>query len=316
MTLADRKSRMERMMSRGETMVETGMYQGSLTALITPMDTDGRIDFGVATKLIERQIKAGTSGLVPAGTTGESPTLSHEEHGQIIAHCVETSNGRVPVMAGAGSNSTSEAVQMAKHAHAVGANSLLVVVPYYNKPTQEGLYRHFMAIADATPLPMYLYCIPGRSVVDLTPETLGRLGEHPNIVGVKDATANMARPIAVRRHVKKPLNQLSGDDNTVVSFLAAGGDGCIGVTSNVVPDLCAQMHAAWNEGRVKDAIALQDRLSPLHDAMFMESNPGPVKYAMSRLGLCAATLRLPLVEPQDATRKAIDAALRSLDLLD
>ncbi|MBS0982671.1 4-hydroxy-tetrahydrodipicolinate synthase [Gluconobacter cerinus] len=316
MTLTDLESRMVRMMSRGKAMVETGMYQGSLTALITPMGTDGRIDFEVATKLIERQIEAGTSGLVPAGTTGESPTLSHEEHGQIIAHCVETSNGRVPVMAGAGSNSTSEAVQMARHAHSVGASSLLVVVPYYNKPTQEGLYRHFMTIADATPLPIHVYCIPGRSVVDLTPETLGRLAQHPNIAGVKDATANLVRPIAVRRNVKKPFNQLSGDDNTVVSFLAAGGDGCIGVTSNVVPALCAEMHSAWQEGRIEDAIEIQDRLSPLHDAMFMESNPGPVKYAMSRLGLCNATLRLPLVEPQEATRKAIDAALRSLDLLD
>ncbi|EHH68547.1 4-hydroxy-tetrahydrodipicolinate synthase [Gluconobacter morbifer] len=292
------------------------MYQGSLTALVTPLHTDGRIDYDAAARLIERQIAGGTTGLVPAGTTGESPTLSHEEHSRIVAHCVEVSNGRVRVMAGAGSNSTSEAVGMAKHAHSVGADSLLVVVPYYNKPTQEGLYRHFMTIADATPLPMYLYCIPGRSVVDISPQTMGRLARHPNIVGTKDATANMARPIAVRRAVGHRFNQLSGDDNTILSFMAAGGDGCIGVTSNVVPHLAADLHCAWQEGRTSDAIALQDRLSPLHDAMFMESNPGPVKYAMSRLGLCNPTLRLPLVEPQDATRQAIDSALKSLDLLD
>ncbi|QDH16182.1 4-hydroxy-tetrahydrodipicolinate synthase [Swingsia samuiensis] len=296
-------------------MAQQGTYQGSLTALITPMHEDGRVDFDAATRLIEHQIENGTTGLIPAGTTGESPTLSHTEHNQIVEHCVKTANGRALVMAGAGSNSTSEAVGMAKHAHAVGADSVLVVVPYYNKPTQEGLYRHFMTVADATPLPLYLYCIPGRSIVDITPETMGRLAKHPNIVGTKDATANMARPIAVRRHVNKEFTQLSGDDNTVLSFLAAGGHGCIGVTSNVVPKLSSDMHKAWQEGRISDAIALQDKLSPLHDAMFMEANPGPVKYAMSRLGFCSPTLRLPLVEPQEATRTAIDAALRSLGLL-
>lgn len=303
-------------MIEGATMADTSMYQGSLTALVTPMHTDGRIDFDVSAKLIERQIEAGTTALIPAGTTGESPTLSHEEHARVVAHCVETANGRVRVMAGAGSNSTSEAVLMAKHAHSVGADSLLVVVPYYNKPSQEGLYRHFMTIADATPLPLFLYCIPGRSVVDISVATMARLGEHPNIVGTKDATANMARPIAIRRAVDKSFNQLSGDDNSVLSFLAAGGDGCIGVTSNVVPHLCADMHLAWQEGRIEDAIAIQDHLTPLHDAMFMESNPGPVKYALSRLGLCNATLRLPLVEPQEETRRAVDDALRALELLD
>lgn len=303
-------------MTEGGRMTDMSLYQGSLTALITPMHEDGHIDFDVATKLIERQIDAGTTALIPAGTTGESPTLSHEEHAKVVAHCVETAGGRVRVMAGAGSNSTSEAVEMARHAHSVGADSVLVVVPYYNKPSQEGLYRHFMTIADATPLPMFLYCIPGRSVVDISVETMRRLAEHPNIVGTKDATANMARPIAIRRAVKKSFNQLSGDDNTVLSFLGAGGDGCIGVTSNVVPHLCADMHLAWQEGRVEDAIAIQDHLTPLHDAMFMESNPGPVKYALSRLGLCTSTLRLPMVEPREDTRRAVDAALRGLELLD
>lgn len=291
-------------------------YHGSLTALITPMKKDGTLDEQAATRLIERQIQGGTTGLIPSGTTGESPTLSHEEHGRVIEHCVEVATGRALVMAGAGSNSTHEAVGMARHAHKVGADALLVVVPYYNKPTQEGLYRHFMTVADATPLPLWLYCIPGRSVVDLTPETLGRLAKHPNIVGTKDATANLTRPIAVRREAGAEFNQLSGEDGTILSFLAAGGHGCISVTSNVVPDLCSQMHRLWQEGKVQEAIALQDRLMPLHDALFAETSPAPAKYAMSRLGLCESTLRLPMVEPTEATKKRVDAALHSLGLLD
>ncbi|QDH25722.1 4-hydroxy-tetrahydrodipicolinate synthase [Neokomagataea tanensis] len=292
------------------------MVRGALTALVTPMQADGAVDYAAFARLIEHQVKGGASGVIPAGTTGESPTLSHDEHRRVVAQCVEIVAGRFPVMAGAGSNSTSEAVDMARHAHSVGADSVLVVVPYYNKPTQEGLYRHFMTVADATPLPLYLYCIPGRSIVDISPETMGRLAQHPNIVGTKDATANMARPISVRRAVGKPFNQLSGDDNSTLAFMAAGGDGCISVTSNVVPDLCSQMFAAWDEGRLADAIALQDRLTPLHDALFTESNPGPVKYALSRIGLCNATLRLPLVEPQESTKRIVDAALRSLELID
>lgn len=314
--LTGERKEMPQTQAGAETMADMTRFRGSLTALVTPMSADGQIDYDVAAKLIERQINGGTTGLIPAGTTGESPTLTHQEHGRVIEHCVEVSAGRVPVMAGAGSNSTVEAVGMAKHAHTVGADALLVVVPYYNKPTQEGLYRHFMTIADATPLPIWLYCIPGRSVVDIAPATMQRLAAHANIVGTKDATADLARPIVMRRVTGKPFNQLSGDDNTVLSFLGAGGDGCIGVTSNVAPHLCAQMHTAWQEGRLQDAIAIQDRLSPLHDAMFRESNPGPVKYALSRLGLCTPTLRLPLAEPLEATKQMVDAALRSLELLD
>ncbi|MXV44223.1 4-hydroxy-tetrahydrodipicolinate synthase [Saccharibacter sp. 17.LH.SD] len=291
------------------------VYRGSLTALVTPMNRDGSVDERAATDLIERQIQGGTTGLIPSGTTGESPTLTHHEHGQVVEHCVKAANGRVKVMAGAGSNSTREAVEMARHAHDVGADSVLVVVPYYNKPTQEGLYRHFMSVADATPLPVWLYCIPGRSVVDLTPETLGKLAKHPNIVGTKDATANLSRPIEVRRVAGAEFNQLSGEDGTVLPFLAAGGHGCISVTSNVAPELCAKMHRLWQEGKVAEAIALQDRLMPLHDALFSETSPGPVKYALSRLGLCTSTLRLPLVEPREETKKKVDAALRSVGLL-
>lgn len=297
-------------------MVGTRMVRGALTALVTPMQTDGAVDYTAFARLIERQVKGKAAGVIPAGTTGESPTLSHDEHRRVVAHCVEVANGRIPVMAGAGSNSTSEAVEMARHAHSVGADSVLVVVPYYNKPTQEGLYRHFMTVADASPLPLYLYCIPGRSIVDIAPETMARLAQHPNIVGTKDATANMARPIAVRRAVGKPFNQLSGDDNSTLAFMAAGGDGCISVTSNVVPELCADLFTAWDEGRIADAIALQDRLTPLHDALFVESNPGPVKYALSRLGLCSPTLRLPLAEPTEPTQRIVDRALRSLELID
>lgn len=290
-------------------------YRGSLTALVTPMQKDGRLDEQAATQLIERQIKGGTTGVIPSGTTGESPTLTHHEHGYVVEHCVKVAQGRIKVMAGAGSNSTREAVEMARHAQKVGADSVLVVVPYYNKPTQEGLYRHFMTVADATSLPLWLYCIPGRSVVDLTPDTLGRLAKHPNIVGTKDATAHLDRPIDVRRVAGSEFNQLSGEDGTVLSFLAAGGHGCISVTSNVVPDLCAEMHHLWQEGKVQDAIALQDRLMPLHDALFAESSPAPVKYALSRLGYCEPTLRLPMVEPRDETKKQIDAALQALSLL-
>lgn len=290
-------------------------YRGSLTALVTPMKKDGSLDEQAASALIERQIQGGTVGLIPSGTTGESPTLTHHEHGYVVEHCVKAANGRAKVMAGAGSNSTREAVEMARHAEKVGADAVLVVVPYYNKPTQEGLYRHFMTVADATSLPLWLYCIPGRSVVDLTPETVGRLAKHPNIVGTKDATANLGRPIDVRLAAGASFNQLSGEDGTVLPFLAAGGHGCISVTSNVVPDLCAQMHRLWQEGKVQEAIELQDRLTPLHDALFAESSPAPVKYALSRLGLCQPTLRLPLVEPRDETKKQVDAALQSLGLL-
>lgn len=290
-------------------------YHGSLTALASPMQRDGQLDDQALESLIDYQIDGGTIGVIPVGTTGESPTLTHREHARFIEKTIEYVNHRMKVMAGAGSNSTEEAVGMARHAHKAGADALLVVVPYYNKPTQEGLYRHFMTVADATPLPLWLYCIPGRSVVDLAPETVERLARHPNIVGTKDATANMARPLAIRSLAGKDFNQLSGDDGTILSFRAAGGHGCISVTSNVAPRHCAELHQLWEARRLEEAIALQDRLTPLHDALFVETSPGPVKYALSRLGIGSPTLRLPLVEPEERTRKQVDAALRGLGLL-
>nr|WP_174787913.1 4-hydroxy-tetrahydrodipicolinate synthase [Gluconacetobacter liquefaciens] len=296
--------------------METTMFKGSITALITPMNDDGSLDFPALGRFLDWQVTEGSSGVVPMGTTGESPTLTHDEHARVVEYTVQVVAGRVPVIAGAGSNSTAEAVNMARHAKAAGADAVLVVAPYYNKPTQEGLYRHFMAVADATDLPLIVYNIPGRSVVDISVETMARLARHARIVGVKDATANLLRPIQVRRAIgHKPFNQLSGEDGTVVSFLAAGGDGCISVTSNVAPRLCAELHRAWQDGRVADAMALQDRLSPLHDALFCESNPAPVKYAASLLGLGGETCRLPLAPLTEPSRALVREALASVGLL-
>jgi len=290
------------------------MFRGSLTALITPMNADGSLDFDAFRRLIEFQIAEGTSALVPAGTTGESPTLSHEEHRAVVRFAIEVAAGRVPTLAGAGSNSTTEAVSLARDAKAAGAQAALVVVPYYNKPTQEGLYRHFMTVADEADIPVVIYNIPGRSVVDMSVETMARLAQHPNIVGVKDSTANLVRPLDTRAAIGPDFIQLSGEDATVVSFLAAGGHGCISVTSNIAPRLCADMHAAWQKGDAQTAMAIQDRLLPLHNALFCESNPGPVKYAASVLGLGSETCRLPLAPVSDASRARVRAALDAVGL--
>lgn len=292
------------------------LFTGSITALITPMNRDGSLDFTSFENLVNWQIEEGTSALCAMGTTGESPTLSHSEHHAVVERTIKVSGGRVPVIAGAGSNSTSEAIDLAKHAEQAGASAALVVTPYYNKPTQEGLYRHFMAIADAISIPVVLYNIPGRSVVDINVETMARLAKHANIIGVKDATANLLRPLQVRRAITKRFNQLSGEDGTAVAFLGAGGDGCISVTSNVVPSLCAAVQKAWQEGRAADAIAAQDKLLPLHDALFCESNPGPVKYAASLLGLAGETTRLPLAPLTEASRRLVRSALVDVGLLD
>lgn len=290
-------------------------FTGSITALITPMNHDGSLDFESFEKLVGWQIEEGTSALCAMGTTGESPTLSHTEHHAVVERAIKVSAGRVPVIAGAGSNSTSEAIDLAKHAENAGASAALVVTPYYNKPTQEGLYRHFMAIADAITIPVILYNIPGRSVVDISVETTARLAKQGNIIGVKDATANLLRPLQVRRAVSKRFNQLSGEDGTAVAFLAAGGDGCISVTSNVAPALCAAVQTAWQNGQASEAIALQDRLLPLHDALFCESNPAPVKYAASLLGLAGETTRLPLAPLSDISRAKVRQALVDSGLL-
>jgi 4-hydroxy-tetrahydrodipicolinate synthase len=291
------------------------MFKGSLVALITPMRADGSLDERAFQDLVEWQIAEGTEGLIPVGTTGESPTLSHAEHRRVVELCVEAARGRVPVIAGAGSNSTAEAVELTRHAKKAGADAALVVTPYYNKPTQEGLYLHYTAIAEAVDLPIVIYNIPPRSVIDMSVETMARLAKHRNIVGVKDATANLARPLHTRRACGEDFCQLSGEDHTAVAFLGAGGHGCISVTANVAPRLCAEMHRAWREGRVGEAIAIQDRLLPLHDAMFCETSPGPVKYAASLLAKGTDRCRLPLAPVAEANRPRIRGAMVASGLL-
>jgi 4-hydroxy-tetrahydrodipicolinate synthase len=291
------------------------MFKGSITALITPMTDAGAFDEPAYARFIDWQITQGTSAIVPVGTTGESPTLTHTEHRRAVEIAVQAAARRVPVIAGAGSNSTAEAIDLVRHARQVGADAVMVVTPYYNKPSQEGLFRHYTAVADAAELPLIIYNIPSRSVIDMTPETMGCLAAHPNIVGVKDATANLARPLHTRRACGAGFVQLSGEDHTVLSFLAAGGAGCISVTANVAPRLCADMHAAWAENRIADAMAIQDQLVPLHDAMFCEASPGPAKFGASLLGFPTPHVRLPLAPITPAAQDRVRAAMAALGLL-
>ena len=291
------------------------MFKGSLVALITPMRPDGSVDEKAFADFVEWQIAEGTHGIVPVGTTGESPTLSHAEHKRVVEIAVEVSAGRVPVIAGAGSNSTAEAIDFARHAKKAGANATLVVTPYYNKPTQEGMFLHFSAIADAVDLPMFIYNIPPRSVVDMSVETMARLARHRNIIGVKDATANLARPLHTRLACGQDFCQLSGEDHTALSFNAAGGVGCISVTANIAPRLCSEMQTAWAEGRLAEAMAIQDRMVPLHDALFSETSPGPVKFAASLLGRTSEHCRLPLAPILEPTRARVRAAMTGMGLL-
>ncbi len=291
------------------------MFKGSITALITLLREDGALDEKGFEAFVDWQIGEGSHGLVPTGTTGESPTLSHAEHKRVVEMTIAVAKGRVPVIAGTGSNSTAEAIELTRHARKAGADAALVVTPYYNKPTQEGLYLHFLAIADAADIPILIYNIPSRSVVEMSVETMARLARHPNIVGVKDATANLARPLATRRACGPDFCQLSGEDPTAVAFLAAGGDGCISVTANVAPRLCAELQVAWQQGRTAEAMALQERLFPLHEALFVETNPGPVKYAASLLGHGSGVCRLPLAPPAEATRARVRAAMTETGLL-
>jgi 4-hydroxy-tetrahydrodipicolinate synthase len=291
------------------------MFHGSMTALVTTMREDGAVDEEAFKRFVDWQIAQGTQGLIPVGTTGESPTLSHDEHRRVVEIAIKAAGGRVPVIAGAGSNSTAEAISLARHAKSAGADAVLVVTPYYNKPTQDGLFAHYSAIADAVDIPLIIYNIPGRSVIDMSVETMARLARHKTIVGVKDATANLTRPLHTSRACGEDFVQLSGEDHTVVSYLAAGGHGCISVTANVAPRLCAELHAAWARGDAAGAMAIQARLVPLHDAMFAESNPGPVKYALSRLGFGANAVRLPLVTISAATAAKVDAAMREVGLI-
>jgi 4-hydroxy-tetrahydrodipicolinate synthase len=291
------------------------MVKGSLVALITPMREDGSLDEDAFARFITWQIEQGTDGLVPAGTTGESPTLSHAEHHRVVEIAVEVAAKRVPVIAGAGSNSTAEAISLARHAARVGADGVMVVTPYYNKPSQEGLFQHYTAVADAAGLPLIVYNIPSRSVVDLSVETIARLAKHRHIVGVKDATANLTRPLHTRRACGAGFIQLSGEDHTVLSFMAAGGDGCISVTANVAPRQCADLHAAWQAGRVEEAIALQDALVPLHDAMFCEPSPAPAKFGASLLGFGTPMVRLPVVPATEMAQARVRGAMADLGLL-
>ncbi len=291
------------------------MLRGSITALITPF-VNGAVDEKAFSALVDWQIQEGTHGLVPVGTTGESPTLTHDEHRRVVEICVEVANKRVPVIAGAGSNSTAEAVSLARFAEEVGADAVLSIVPYYNKPSQEGMFQHFSAVAGATSLPVILYSVPGRTVVDLTVETLVRLREaHDNIAGVKDATANMERASMQRAKLGPDFTLLSGEDATALGFNAHGGTGCISVTSNVAPKLSAQFQNACQQGNYTEALALQDKLIYLHKNLFIEPNPQGVKYAASRLNLCRNEFRLPLVPVAKSTEEAIDFALRHAGLL-
>ena len=291
------------------------MFKGSYTALITPFK-DGRVDEEAYRNFIAWQIAEGTHGLVPVGTTGESPTLSHEEHKRIVEIAVDAAKGQVPVMAGAGSNATTEAVDFATHAEKAGASGVLVVTPYYNKPTQDGLYEHYKAINDAVSIPIIIYNIPGRSIVDMSVDTMARCYDLNNVTGVKDATADLARVSQQRAAMGPDFNQLSGEDATALGFMAHGGQGCISVTSNVAPRLCAEFQDACLAGEFETALAIQDRLMPLHDAMFCETSPGPVKYAVSRLGFCTPAARLPMVPISDESKIKIDAAMEKVGLLD
>jgi 4-hydroxy-tetrahydrodipicolinate synthase len=289
------------------------MFKGSFTALITPFQ-NGALDEDAFCKLVEFQIRSGTHGLVPVGTTGESPTLTHDEHNRVVELCVKRAAGRVPVIAGAGSNSTAEAIALARHAKSAGAAGALVVTPYYNKPTQEGLYLHYKAINDGVDLPIIIYNIPGRSVIDMSVATMARLSGLRNIVGVKDATANMARVSQQRAAMGAGFVQLSGEDATALGFMAHGGHGCISVTANVAPRLCAEFQNACLAGDYALALKLQDRLMPLHEALFVETNPTPVKYAAERLGLCRAEVRLPLAPIGEPARRAVEEAMAKAEL--
>jgi dihydrodipicolinate synthase len=291
------------------------MLRGSIPALITPM-RNGIVDEKAFASFVEWQIEQGSHGLVPVGTTGESPTVSHEEHNRVVEICVEVANGRVPVLAGAGSNSTAEAISLAQHAEKSGADAVLSVVPYYNKPSQEGLFQHFSAVAKAIGIPVILYSVPGRTVADLTVDTIARLHEaHPNIIGVKDATADLGRASLQRVKLGPDFILLSGEDITALGFNAHGGNGCISVTANVAPKLCSQMQELSLAGDFKGALAIQDKLVYLHKAVFVEPSPAPAKYGASRLNLCANELRLPLVPATPAAEEAMDFAMRHAGII-
>lgn len=289
-------------------------FRGSMTAIITPFNGD-ELDLPAFDRLVEAQIAGGTHGIIACGTTGESPTLEHHEHTAIVERCVERVKGRIPVIAGTGSNSTRKTVDMTREAKAAGADAALVVTPYYNKPTQDGLYAHYMTVADAVDIPIFIYNIPGRCVIDMTTETMAKLAKHPHIIGVKDATGDITRVKKTAEACGADFIQLSGEDGLIGQYMEEGGHGCIGVTANIAPRLCADMHNAWMAGDKATFQKIADSLMPLHAAMFCETSPAPVKYAASRLGLCAEAVRLPLVVASANARAKVDAAMTALNLL-
>lgn len=290
------------------------MITGSIPALITPFKNGG-VDEAAFQRFVDWQIEQGSHGVLACGTTGESPTVSHEENMRVNELAVEVGKGRLPVLAGTGSNSTDEAITMTRHAARVGADAALVVTPYYNKPNQEGLYQHFKAIHDATEIPIVIYNIPGRCIVDMSVETMARLAELPRIVGVKDASNDLTRPYWTRRAIGPDFAQLTGEDGTVMPFLAQGGHGCISVTANVAPAMLSEMHEAWQRKDVATAERINERLMPLHKALFAEPSPQPVKYAASLLGLCENVLRLPLVPVAESTERQVREAMTHAGLL-
>ena len=297
--------------------MDTSRLKGSIVAIVTPMTDDGAIDEAALKRMVDWHVEQGTHGIVAVGTTGESPTLDHDEHMRVVEIVIEQAAGRVPVIAGTGSNSTAEAIALTKHAAEAGADAALVVVPYYNKPTQAGLYAHFRAVAEAAPeLPVLIYNVPGRTVADISNDTIARLANDvPNIVGIKDATGDLNRPSLLRLAAGVDFIQLSGEDGTALGFNAHGGRGCISVTANVAPKLCAAFQEATLKGDFAKALELQDRLMPLHKALFVETSPGPVKYACSLLGLCSPFARLPMVEIADSSKEAVKAAMRHAGIL-
>ena len=291
------------------------MFKGSIPALITPFD-NGEVDYDSFNKIIEWSISEGSDGFVPCGTTGESPTLSHGEHKKIVEECVRIVNKRVPVIAGTGSNNTIEAIEFTNHAENCGADAALVVTPYYNKPTQEGLYAHFKKIADSTNLPIIIYNIPGRSVVDMSIDTMSKLSDLKNIIGVKDATNDLFRPVLSQTKIKKEFCYLSGEDGTALAFLAQGGNGCISVTANIAPKLCSDLQNFWLSGDIEKAKEINIKLARLHNSLFVESSPGPVKYAAELLGLCSCETRLPLSPIKEDTKKLVGMSLKEIGLID
>jgi 4-hydroxy-tetrahydrodipicolinate synthase len=288
--------------------------RGSICALVTPFSGEG-VDMRAFADIAEWQMAQGTHGLVPCGTTGEAPTLSLAEHDEVIRICVEVAGGKVPVIAGTGSNSTASAIERTRNAEKAGADAVLLVAPYYNKPTQEGLYQHFKAVAGSTGLPVILYNVPGRTVTDISVETVARLAEISNIVGIKDATGDIARVTHHRKLCGEDFIQLSGEDATALAFNGAGGVGCISVTANAAPALCAKLQEATLRGDKGEALALQDKLIDLHEAIFLEASPSPVKYALSVLGKCDEQVRLPLVPPTEPTRARVRAAMQTAGLI-